>query len=65
MKDVIILKRALENEGQLVVRNVDAIALAEIGRTSSPIDFDGKYMWVINIVDINVAGDLRLTSIKY
>ena len=44
MKDVIISKKTLEKEGQLIVRNADKIALAEVGRTSSPMDLDGKYM---------------------
>ena len=44
MKDVIISKKALEKEGQLVVRNVDKIALAKVRRMSSPMDLDGKYM---------------------
>ena len=64
MKDVIISKKALKKEGQLVVRNVDKIALAEVGRTSSPIDLDGKYMWAISNVDIDAARDLGLTGIK-
>ena len=64
MKDVIISKKALEKEGQLVVRNADKIALAEVGRTSSPIDLDGKYIWAISNVDIDAARDLGLTDIK-
>ena len=64
MKDVIISKKALEKEGQLVVRNADKIALAEVGRTSSPMDLDGKYMWAISNVDIDAARDLGLTGIK-
>ncbi|WP_375449299.1 hypothetical protein [uncultured Nostoc sp.] len=63
-KDVIISKKALENEGQLVVRNVDKIALAEVGKTLSLMDLDGKYMWAISNVDIDVARDLELTDIK-
>ena len=64
MKDVIISKKALEKEGQLVVRNADKIALAEVGRTSSPMGLDGKYMWAISNVDIDAARDLGLTGIK-
>ena len=64
MKDVIISKKALEKEGQLVVRNADKIVLAEVGKTSSPMDLDGKYMWVISNVDIDAARDLGLTGIK-
>ena len=44
MKDVIISKKTLEIEGQLVVGNADTIALIEVGRISSPMDLDGKYM---------------------
>ena len=64
MKDVIILKKALKKEGQLVVRNANKIALAEFGRTLSPMDLDGKYMWAISNVDIDAARDLGLTGIK-
>ena len=64
MKDVIISKKAPEKERQWVVRNADKIALAEVGRTSSPMDLDGKYMWAINNVDIDAARDLGLTGIK-
>lgn len=51
-------------EGQLVVRNVDKITLAEVRKTLSPMDLDGKYMWVINNVDINTTKDLGPSSIK-
>ena len=64
MKDVIISRKALEKEGQLVVRNADKIALAEVGKTLSLIDLDGKYMWAISNVDIDVARDLGLIGIK-
>ena len=64
MKDVIISKKTLEKEGQLVVRNANKIALAEVRRTSSPMDLDGKYMWAISNVDIDAARDLGLTNIK-
>ena len=64
MKDVIISKKALEKEGQLVVRNADNIALAEVGRTLSPMNLDGKYIWAISNVDIDAVRDLGLTGIK-
>ena len=64
MKDMIISKKALEKEEQLVVRNADKIALAEVGKTSSPIDLNGKYMWAISNIDIDAARDLGLTGIK-
>ena len=44
MKDVIISKKALEKEEQLVVKNKDNIALTELRKTSSLIDLDGKYI---------------------
>ena len=44
IKDVIISKKALKKERQLVMRNVDKITLAEVGRTSSRINFDSKYI---------------------
>ena len=64
MKDVIISKKALEKERQLVVKNADKIALAKVGKTLSPMDFDGKYMWAISNVDIDATRDLGLTGIK-
>ena len=44
IKDVIISKNALEKEEQLVVKNADKITLAKVGKTSSPMDLDSKYM---------------------
>ena len=44
MKDVIISKRALEKERQLILKNTDKIALAEVWRMSSPMDLDDKFM---------------------
>ena len=64
MKDVVISKKAREKEGQLVVRNADKIAQAEVARTSSPMDLDGKYIWAMSNVDIDAARDLGLTGIK-
>ena len=46
------------------MRNVNKIALAEVGKTSSPIDLNSKYIWVISNIDIDVARDLGLTGIK-
>ena len=64
MKDVIISKKTIEKEGQLVVRNIDKIVLAEVRRTSSLMDLDGKYIWAISNIDIYATKDLRLTGIK-
>ena len=64
MKDVIILKKALEKEGQLVVRNANKIALTEFGRTLSSIDLDSKYIRAISNVDIDAPRNLGLTDIK-
>ena len=46
------------------MRNEGKIAQAEVARKSSPIDFDGKYMWIISNVDIDVARNLGLIDIK-
>ena len=46
------------------MRNADKIAQAEVARTSSPMDLDGKYMWAMSNVDIDAARDLGLTGIK-
>ena len=64
IKNVIISKRALEKEGQLVVKNADKIVLAKVRRTSSLMDLDGKYIWAISNVDIDAARDLGLTGMK-
>ena len=64
MKAVIISKKALKTERQLVVKNADKIVLAEVGRTSSLMDLDGKYMWAISNDDIDAARDLGLRDIK-
>ena len=64
MKDVIISKKTLEKEEPLIVRNADKIALAEVERTSRPMDLNGKYMWAISNIDIDEARDLGLRNIK-
>ena len=64
IKDVVISKKAQEKEGHLVVKNTDKIAQAEVARTWSPINLDGKLMWAISNVDIDTARDLGLTGIK-
>ena len=64
MKDVVTSKKAREKEGQLVVRNADKIAQAEVARTSSPMDLDGKYIWAMSNVDIDAARDLEQTGIR-
>ena len=64
MKDVIISKGDLEKEAQLVVSNVDKITLAEFGKTLSPIDLDGKYIWAISNINIDTTRDLGLTGIN-
>ena len=46
------------------MRNADKIEQAEVVRTSSPMDLDGKYMWAMSNVDIDTARDLGLTGIK-
>ena len=61
---MIISKKTLEKERQLVVRNKDKIALVEVGRTLSLMDLDGKYLCTISNIDMIVAKDLGLTGIK-
>lgn len=62
MKDVIILEKTREKERQLVVRN--AIKQAKVAKMSNSINFDSKYMQVINNIDIDAAKDLGLTGVK-
>lgn len=64
MKDVITSKKTQEKEGQLIVRNANKIAQAEVTKTSSLMNLDGKYIWVINNIDFDAAKDLGLTGIK-
>ena len=64
MKDVVISKKAQEKERQLELRNADKIAQAKVARSSSPMDLDGKYMWVMSNVNIDAARDLGLIGIK-
>ena len=58
------IKKGPRKRGQLVIRNADKIAQAEVARTSSPMKFDGKCLWAISNIDIDVATDLELTVIK-
>ena len=46
------------------MKNVDKIMLIEIVRMLNPMNFDRKYIWIINNVDINTFRNLRLTNIK-
>lgn len=46
------------------MKNINKIALADITKTSSPIDLNGKYMWVISNVHIDATRNLGLISIK-
>ena len=48
----------------MVVRIADKIVQAEVPRTLSPMDLDGKYMWAMSNIDIDTARDLGLTGIK-
>ena len=64
MKDIIISKIAKKQEKQLVVRNGDKIAKAEIAKMSSSIDLDSQYMWAISNIDYDAVRNLGLISIK-
>ena len=46
------------------MRNANKISLAEVGKTSSPMDLDSQYIWAISNIDIDAARDLGLTGIK-
>ena len=58
------IKKAWKKEEWLIIRNVDKIAQIEIARMSSPMYLDGKYIWAINNIEIDMARDLGLTDIK-
>ena len=65
MKDIIVaVEKDRENGGSLVMENIDKIAMAEVAKVSGAINLGNKYSWTINNVDIDVTGNLRLTSIK-
>lgn len=61
---MILSKKVLEKEEQLIIKNANRIALSEVGKTSSSMNLDHRYKWVISNVDINAARDLGLTDIK-
>ena len=65
MKDMIILaKKNRNNEGPLAIKNIDKIAMAEVAKMLSAIDFDHKYSWAISNGNIIATKNLRLTGIK-
>lgn len=61
---MIISKKVLEKEQQLIVKNANEIALAEFGKILNPIDLNSKYMQAISNIDINVDKDSGLIGIK-
>lgn len=61
---MIILEKAQEKEKQLVVRNINKIALVKITKTLSPINLDSKYILAISNIDINATRDFKLIGIK-
>ncbi len=62
MKDVILV---IKKGGELLaMENVDKIAIAEVAKVASTIDFRSKHGWAISNADIDAAEDLGLTSIK-
>lgn len=61
---MIISKKYRKKEGKLVGENKDKIVLVKVEKMSNPIYFNGKYMWVINNININVTKDLGLTNIE-
>ena len=65
MKDMIVAaEKGRENGELLIIENIDKIAMAEIMKISSVIEFGNKYSWTISNADIDAAGDSKLTDIK-
>ena len=65
IKDVIaVAKKDGEIKELLAMKNIDKTAMAEVAKVLSVIDLRNKHNWAINNANIDVAGDLGLTSIK-
>ena len=58
------VERDSENGGPLAMENVDKTAIAEVAKILSAINLGNKYSWAISNADIDVTGNLGLTSIK-
>lgn len=62
MKNMIMLEKTGKKKEQLVLKNV--IKLAEGVKMLTLINLYSKYMWAISNTNMDIARDLRLTSIK-
>ncbi len=62
MKDVIVV--AKRSGKLLAMKNVNKTAIVEVTKVSSGIDLRSKHSCAISNADMDVAGNLGLTSIK-
>lgn len=65
MKNIIISKNQ-KKKNQFVIKNTNKIILAEVAKTLSLINFNSKYIQIINNIHIYIAKNFKFTSIiKY
>ena len=65
IKDIIaIAEKDRENKKLWTIENVDKIAMVEVTKLLSAIDFGSKYSYAMNNTDIDVAKNLKLIDIK-
>lgn len=65
MKNVIIVaEKNRKNRRLLAMENKNKSAIAKVAKISNIIYFDNKYSWAISNANINIAGNLKLTSIQ-
>lgn len=60
---IVVAKKSRKKQG-LLVEKIDKAVIVKVAKVSSVIDISNKYRWAINNIDIDVAGDLKLTGIK-
>ncbi len=53
-----------KNQEPWEIENANKIAMAEVVKLWSAINFGNKYSWAINNTDIDAAKDLKLIVIK-
>lgn len=58
------IRESLKKNIQLIVKNVNKIALMEIAKISSPINIDNKYIQAIGDIDIDMTRKVGLIRIK-
>lgn len=61
---IAIAKKDRKNRELLVIENKNKTAMVKVAKVSSVIDLGNKYSWVISNINIEIARDSRLTSIK-